>query len=729
VTSDPDLSDVSCPEVDWCLAVGASVGYSLPNWAPLAQIWDGSTWTVVDTSDLVEPDTAELDLGIRLDEVSCRSTTDCVATTQQFVSVDGGADIYADVHRWDGTDWYPLLDDPDQEFHEAPKDVDCAVGGMCIITVDHETVAYFWDGATFVETGHSDADDAASCAGLAFCVRMSDHWPTAEHWDGTAWTPVPVPVASLVGAVDCVSASRCVAVGSLDDLGGPMQSLAWDGTAWTALALPVSGNGAFSGLSCVGQECVALGTTAAGDRLTLGLVGSTWYALEATPGGADTVYEGLSCVGESCLAVGWSGPANASTHVAAEYDWSESPPPTSFVVDVAYDAVDASPGDGVCDDGTGHCSLRAAIMESNADADIDEIEIEIGIDPALSITGPAENQAAAGDLDILDELLITGNGATIDGNGVGRVVDNRVGPLTLEDLTITGGSAGGIVTSRSLQLAGSVVSGNGGPGIEATGPTAGDEISVVESEISGNATDGILAVEVDDIVVTDSAISGNGRRGVDAEVGDLVVTRSTIQANGWEGIYSADKLGLVVDSSTIADNEGSAQISPNFTRRLVRIVNSTFSADTTVVGGSRIHYPVEVIGSTMWTSSGASGDELFRIFRGAVVVRGSILDGEVVCAQDGDLEPFSVTSEGYNIVSDLSCGFTGPGDVEGTDPLLGPLADNGGPTWTRQPGPLSPAIDAVLAGTAGLCDGSVPTDQRGVSRPQGSGCDIGAVEQ
>jgi hypothetical protein len=54
------------------------------------------------------------------------------------------------------------------------------------------------------------------------------------------------------------------------------------------------------------------------------------------------------------------------------------------------------------------------------------------------------------------------------------------------------------------------------------------------------------------------------------------------------------------------------------------------------------------------------------------------------------------------------------------DPLLGPLADNGGPTWTHLPQAGSPAIDG-----GGTCTG---VDQRGVTRPQGIACDIGAVE-
>lgn len=106
----------------------------------------------------------------------------------------------------------------------------------------------------------------------------------------------------------------------------------------------------------------------------------------------------------------------------------------------------------------------------------------------------------------------------------------------------------------------------------------------------------------------------------------------------------------------------------------------------------------------------------------------SILDhgGERSC--DGDQLPWGVAGD-HNLVGDATCALTGVGNVEGSDPLLGVLADNGGPTWTRLPGVGSLAIDAIAAGTGGLCDGAIATDQRGVARPTGVACDAGAVEQ
>ncbi|MDQ1430627.1 MAG: hypothetical protein QOF40_1229, partial [Actinomycetota bacterium] len=85
----------------------------------------------------------------------------------------------------------------------------------------------------------------------------------------------------------------------------------------------------------------------------------------------------------------------------------------------------------------------------------------------------------------------------------------------------------------------------------------------------------------------------------------------------------------------------------------------------------------------------------------------------------------TTTSEGYNFSDDDSCGLTDPTDdvATGNDPSLGALADNGGPTQTMLPLVGSPLLDAIPPASC-----LVDVDQRGVTRPQGTGCDIGAVE-
>src|SRR5262249_34207546 len=89
----------------------------------------------------------------------------------------------------------------------------------------------------------------------------------------------------------------------------------------------------------------------------------------------------------------------------------------------------------------------------------------------------------------------------------------------------------------------------------------------------------------------------------------------------------------------------------------------------------------------------------------------------------------AVTSAGGNLATDPSCGLTQASAHQGVAPLLGRLANNGGPTSTRLPAPASPLINQIPVGTPGLCDGTIATDQRGVARPQGPACDVGSVEQ
>jgi hypothetical protein len=81
-------------------------------------------------------------------------------------------------------------------------------------------------------------------------------------------------------------------------------------------------------------------------------------------------------------------------------------------------------------------------------------------------------------------------------------------------------------------------------------------------------------------------------------------------------------------------------------------------------------------------------------------------------------------SRGYNLDSGTTCGLTKTTDLTNTNAMLGSLANNGGPTLTMALLPGSPAIDH--GGTA--ANGCPATDQRGVSRPQGPACDIGAYE-
>ena len=101
------------------------------------------------------------------------------------------------------------------------------------------------------------------------------------------------------------------------------------------------------------------------------------------------------------------------------------------------------------------------------------------------------------------------------------------------------------------------------------------------------------------------------------------------------------------------------------------------------------------------------------------MISGSVIDGE--CAG------MAVGSSGHNIESPGdTCGLAHTSDVSGISSSalgLGPLRDNGGATETHALMGGSAALDAIPSGNCGLDE-----DQRGVARPQGAECDVGAFE-
>lgn len=121
-------------------------------------------------------------------------------------------------------------------------------------------------------------------------------------------------------------------------------------------------------------------------------------------------------------------------------------PVITFTVDTTVDAPDATPGDGLCATAEGACSLRAAIMEANDLADPQVVSLPAGHYTLVAADADDEDEARVGDLDVLDELTITGAGAdvtTIDGNDAETPFTN-FSALALVGVTITGGAPQGI---------------------------------------------------------------------------------------------------------------------------------------------------------------------------------------------------------------------------------------------------------------------------------------------
>src|SRR5260370_991442 len=159
----------------------------------------------------------------------------------------------------------------------------------------------------------------------------------------------------------------------------------------------------------------------------------------------------------------------------------------------------------------------------------------------------------------------------------------------------------------------------------------------------------------------------------------------------------------------------------------VSITNSTFANDSASGGGGLLNFgTVNISNSTfVYNSSGSSGGGLINngpmSIGGSIVANNSAPGGGNCAAGRGGV----TSDQGYNLESGTDCGFTASTDQQNTDPRLNPngLRNNRGPTQTIALEPESPAIDPVPKNSC------PPTDQRGISRPQGpTSCDIGAFE-
>ena len=268
-------------------------------------------------------------------------------------------------------------------------------------------------------------------------------------------------------------------------------------------------------------------------------------------------------------------------------------------------------------------------------------------------------------------LTIIGAGHVLDARGRSRVLDISAGDaadLRLEDLVVRGGFA---------------ADGAGGAVVSA------GSVRVLDSAFEGNV--------------------GTAAGGAIWAAGPIVVDGSTFTGNGsvrGEGLAVRSVASVAVTNSTFSGNEArsAAAVGTVASDGPVQLLYVTFADNVSQLG-----------------SSVATDDDLTTF--GTVYGPGS----GPHCLVDG-----TVQSLGHNVELGTSCALTEPSDRmdPDLDLRIGPLADNGGPTETRLPGPGSPLIDAI-----GLsdCFPDVVTDQRGRSRPLDGGsatlaCDIGAVE-
>ncbi|MCH8813757.1 MAG: hypothetical protein IH957_01485 [Chloroflexi bacterium] len=369
------------------------------------------------------------------------------------------------------------------------------------------------------------------------------------------------------------------------------------------------------------------------------------------------------------------------------------------------------------------CSLREAIIAANAADGSDTIELAAGT-YKLEIAGTDEDEAATGDLDIASDLTLTGAGAdttAIDADGIDRVFDITGAPVVqtvaepadhfVPDPTFTVNISAVTIRNGSLGT-------DGGGGIRNSFSSLTLNETIISDNTAGFA--GGIANLGDDalLTVTDSTINGNSASaptgvggGIFNDGGSVTINRSTVSANTAAlhgGGLFIDGGTVTIDNSTLSGNRanwsgGAVRSNATVFLDYVTITNNTADDDGDGTGGGG---GIAQTAGTFWSGS-------------------SIIAGNI--DPTGDPDCFGAVSTGwYNLFGEISPGCTLENlpafDLIGLDPMLGPLADNGGPTQTHALLLHSPAIGLTV-------DCPPPaTDQRGIARVEGNSCDAGAYE-
>ncbi len=375
--------------------------------------------------------------------------------------------------------------------------------------------------------------------------------------------------------------------------------------------------------------------------------------------------------------------------------------------------------------------LIAAINTANSSPGADTITLAAGGTYTLTAidNGTEGNNGLPA---VTSQITINGNGATIERSSVAGTPSFRMffipgpgaGNLTLNGVTIRGCDSltgGAIRNQGNLAVSNSSISGNYGQSAGAIWNQNGT-VTITGSTIRNNRSfyygavwnEGNGAV----LTATNSTFSDNqsdGYRGggIVNVVGAVTLTNSTVSGNtsagqGAGGIWNW--LGgstLTLINSTVSGNTGNQYAGGiRNSGGTLKLVNSTVTGNRDVGGGAG--------------GIGTDGVGGATTLKNTIVANNSANDCVLISP---------VTSLGHNIAGDGTCALTGAGDMNSSNPQLGPLANTGGPTHTHAPLSGSPAIDAVpIADCTDSSGNPLATDQRGIARPQGPACDIGSVE-
>lgn len=375
---------------------------------------------------------------------------------------------------------------------------------------------------------------------------------------------------------------------------------------------------------------------------------------------------------------------------------------------------------------TASCSVSSLISAISA-ANVTPGGGTVGLATGCTYTLTQANNSTDGGTGlpvITGAVTIQGNGATIarsaaSGTPAFRLLDvASSGTLTLSALTVSNGLAnngaqggGGIYSHGKLSVTGSTFTGNSSPATTGTSGGAIDSsgtLTVATSTFSGNsAQEGGAVFNQNAATINTSTFTNNtaliyGGGALLNAAGSETVTGDTFVGNTGPG-------GGAVDNDTT-----------------LNVNDSTFYNNT---GGGNGGGAIENFGTTTLTASTFSGNSspyganIYNYTGFTLSMEMDIVANGHVGNNCGGQAP--IKDLGWNIDTGSSCGFGATGSMSNTQPNLDALASNGGPTQTMALPSGSPALNVIPPSTPG-CSGT--TDQRGVSRPQGTGCDVGAYE-
>ena len=378
---------------------------------------------------------------------------------------------------------------------------------------------------------------------------------------------------------------------------------------------------------------------------------------------------------------------------------------------------------------------------------------ELTIDKNITINGPGADQLAvkkasgSPDFRIFNVLLghsFILRGLTIDGNGTrGAGVWNDRAAVALDGCVVQGCLGdGGVRCFASfnddsyLTVITSIIRNNqadaAGGGIYNSTCCAANIahalVSIRDSVVSNNTVVGISGqasgggiwnsgeMDITNSIVSDNVSGGNGPEfpfgnggGISNQplAGSLHITNCTISGNSTGlfggGIYNSGF--LLLTGSTVNGNnamgvnslEGWGEGAAIYNSNTTTITNSTLSNNNATHSGGAVSNrgSLTIRHSTLSGNNGFKGSTIAN-YNGATVQIGNtaLKAGSGVTPSISNISG-TVTSNGYNLISDNGGGFfTATGDQINTEPMLGPLQNNGGPTFTHELLTGSPAIDA-----------------------------------